>query len=149
MAVSGLLAQYLAIKSQLSYYEMECTKWNDLSTATSKKLSEQENQESKYNDASGKVDDVWGDSSSSLIYKGVTYWNKGFHTMSQSMAASHYAHAKVPKFDSDKLEEYAALDMEYSTMSAMYDTLIEKLQAEEQSLKELISKEAQDTHMIQ
>ena len=149
MAVSGLLAQYLALQSQISYVEMENTKWNDLATATSKKLSEQENQQSKWEDASGKVDDVWGDSSSSLIYKGVTYWNKGVHTMSQSMAASHYAHAKVPKFDSDKLEELSALDIEYSTMASSLDTLLTELDAQRDSLKERIAKEAGDTHMIQ
>lgn len=149
MAVSGLLAQYLAIKAQISYYEMESTKWNDLATATSEKLSEQENYQSKWEDNSGKVDDVWGDESSSLIYKGVTYWNKGTATMSQTMAATHYADAKVPKFDSDKLEEYAALDMEYSTMAGTLDTLLTELNAQADALKEAITKEAGDTHMLQ
>ena len=103
----------------------------------------------KWEDASGKVDDVWGQESSSLIYKGVTYWNKGYHTMSQSQAATMYANAKVPKFDSDKLDEYTDLDMEYSTMVAMYDTLVEELQAMADGTKEQLSTEAQDTHLIQ
>ena len=149
MATAGLLAQYMSIKSQLSYYELQDTRWNDLATAMSKKLSEQESAQGKWEDASGKVDDVWGQESSSLIYKGVTYWNKGYHTMSQSQAATMYANAKVPKFDSDKLDEYTDLDMEYSTMVAMYDTLLEELQAMADGTKEQLSTEAQDTHLIQ
>lgn len=149
MAVSGLLAQYLALKAQQTYYEAEQMKWNDLATSMSKKLGEQENLEDKWHDNSEKVDDVWGNESSSLIYKGVTYWNKGYSTMSQTMAATLYANAKVPKYDEDKLQQYCDLDMEYSTMVAMYDTLIEENGSILEGLKAQISKEAQDTHMLQ
>ena len=56
--------------------------------------------------------------------------------------------AKVPKFDPDLLDEYTELDMEYSTMVNMYDTLQDELQAQADSLKETIGTEAQDTHML-
>ena len=43
MAVAGLLAQYLAIKNQITECEQQKIRWDNMQTAMSKKLSEQEN----------------------------------------------------------------------------------------------------------
>ena len=59
-----------------------------------------------------------------------------------------YCLPAVPKFDSELLEEYTELDMEYSTMQSMYDTLCTELEAQEQSLKDRLGTEAQDTHLL-
>lgn len=72
----------------------------------------------------------------------------GGHKYSRELACSLYANAKVPKFDPDLLDEYTELDMEYSTMVNMYDTLQDELQAQADGLKETIGTEAQDTHML-
>ena len=37
MAVAGLLAQYMAVKNQLSYCQLQETSWNEIGTAMSKK----------------------------------------------------------------------------------------------------------------
>ena len=157
MAVAGLLAQYMSIKSQLSYVELQDTRWNDLATAMSKKLSEQENYQSKWEDNSGKVDDVWDRESTTFTYKGETYWDGGKYQTAGSdrsqkykreEACTKYAFAKVPKYNPDKLDEYTDLDMEYSTMVAMYDTLLEELQAQADGIKTQLSTEAQDNHML-
>ncbi|GEM_PF-1986658 len=153
MAVSGLLAQYLSIQSQLTYYETQQTRWNDMSTAMSKKLSAQENQETKWESASGTVEDKWSDSNGNLSFKGETFLvsGKGYASYAnKNMAeiATTYANKKVSKYDPDLLEEYSALDIEYSTMSNMYDTLITKLESEKDALKQQLGTEAQDTHML-
>ena len=131
MAVAGLLAQYMSIKAQISYCELQDTRWED---------------------ASGKVDDCWDNESTTLTYKGVTYWDGKYgpnaQKYPQTLAATKYANAKVPKFDKEKLDEYTDLDMEYSTMVAMYDTLLDELNAQAEGVKSQTSTESQDNHMI-
>lgn len=154
MAVAGLLAQYLSVKSQLSYNQLQETRWNDLATAMSKKLSNQENYQSKWDDSSGKLYDAWGENST-FVAGGTTFYDGGVDAQksgnkygSKALVASLYADAKVPKYDPDKLDEYTDLDMEYETMQNMYDTLCTELEAQAESLKEQIGTEAQDTHML-
>lgn len=153
MAVAGLLAQYMSIKAQISYYELQDTRWNNLATAMSKKLSEQENLQEKWESSSEKVEETWGNTSATITYKGETYWDGKMgirgQTYEKTVACTKFADAKVPKYDSEKLDEYADLDMEYSTMVAMYDTLLEELQAMQEGTKTQLSTEAQDTHLIQ
>lgn len=122
----------------------------DLQEANSKQLKEQETAEDKWTSASDKVEEVWDDPSSSLIYKNVTYWNKGSHPSfsNKYSAATAYANAKVPKFNKDKLEEYTDLDMEFSTMVNMYETLLTELDAEKESTKSRLESSASDTHII-
>lgn len=149
MAVAGLLAQYMAVKNQLSYCQLQDTRWNDLATAMSKKLSQQENYQSKWDDSSAAFYDSWDDTKE-FKANGTVFQNSsgGGHKYSRELACSLYANAKVPKFDPDLLDEYTELDMEYSTMVNMYDTLQDELQAQADGLKETIGTEAQDTHML-
>lgn len=149
MAVSGLLAQYLAVKNQLNYNQLQQTRWNNMATAMSKKLSSQSSLEEKWQSSSEACYDSWGQSKA-FQAKGTVFQDStgGGHKYSQQLAASLYANAAVPKFDSDLLEEYTELDMEYSTMQSMYDTLCTELEAQEGSLKEQLGTEAQDTHLL-
>lgn len=150
MAVAGLLAQYMAVKNQLSYNQLQETRWNDLATAMSKKLSEQENYQSKWDDSSAALYDSWGETKEFKAGGTVFQDSSGYSSVGTDKArvCELYASAKVPKFDPDKLDEYTDLDMEYSTMVSMYDTLCTELEAQSESLKETIGTEAQDTHML-
>lgn len=150
MAVSGLLAQYMAVKNQLNYNQAQQTRWNNMATAMSKKLSSQESLEEKWQSSSETCYDSWGQTKE-FQAKGTVFQDKEGNNVchqSRSIAASLYADAAVPKFDSDLLEEYTDLDMEYSTMQSMYDTLCTELEAQEQSLKDRLGTEAQDTHLL-
>lgn len=153
MAVTGLLAQYLAVKNQLSYYELQDTRWNDLATAMSKKLSEQENYQEKWDDASMSMYEGYTDTTQ-FKAGGTTFQDKSgslqgtFRNLPRTQIATLYASAKVPKFNAELLEEYSDLDIEYSTMVSMYDTLIEELQAQADGLKDKVGTEAQDTHIL-
>ena len=62
MAVSGLLAQYMAVKNQLNYNQAQQTRWNNMATAMSKKLSSQESLEEKWQSSSEACYDSWGPS---------------------------------------------------------------------------------------
>jgi len=151
MAVAGLLAQYMAVKNQLSYNQLQDTRWNDLATAMSKKLSQQTGYQEKWDSSSGSLYDAWGNDSKEFVADGTTFISSGGVTnsrWSRDLAASLYACAKVPKYDPELLDEYTDLDMEYSTMVDMYDTLCTELQSQADSLKETLGTEAQDTHML-
>ena len=74
MAVAGLLAQYMAVKNQLSYCQLQDTRWNDLATAMSKKLSQQENYQSKWDDSSAAFYDSWDDTKE---FKANGIWSDG------------------------------------------------------------------------
>lgn len=158
MAVAGLLAQYMSIKQQLSYVELQDTRYNNLATAMSKKLSEQTKAEEKWESSSSSGSEGWEDPGKSVVLNGTTIKTSGASgagacasdwKIDQAAFARKFASRKVTKYDPDKLEEYADLDMEYSTMVAMYDTLKEELTAQADALKEQLSTEAQDTHLIQ
>ena len=158
MAVAGLLAQYMSINSQLSYVELQDTRWNNLATAMSKKLSEQQKLEEKWEGSSSSGSEAWEEEGKSLVLGGETIKSSGakgsracrgtWNGYNQGRFAQVFASKKVPKYDPDKLEEYADLDMEYSTMVAMYDTLKEELTAQRDGLKDTLSTEAQDTHLL-
>ena len=157
MAVAGLLAQYMSIKAQLSYVELQDTKWNNMATAMSKKLKEQEALGEKWESQSDTASKAWEESGSSLVLNGDTIKSSGYSMgggikqgwgNNQAVFARSWADAKIPKYDPDKLDEYCDLDMEYSTMVAMYDTLKEELTAQADGLKETLGTEAQDTHLL-
>lgn len=153
MAVSGLLAQYMAVKNQLNYNHMQQTRWNNMATAMSKKLSEQTSLEEKWESKSEDAYDAAPKTDKELSAGGTIFktkessYNSGRYGKKEQMA-SLYANAAVPKFDSDLLEEYTDLDMEYTTMQNMYDALCTELEAQEGALKEQVGKEAQDTHLL-
>ena len=152
MAVSGLLAQYLSVKNELAYCQLQLTRYNDLQTAASKKLSNQENYQSKWEDSSMALYDSWSQSKEFKAGGQIFQYADGRpgpgFIGKQEEAASSYACKKVPKFDEEKLDEYTELDMDYSTMVSTYDTLCTQLETQAEALKEQIGTEAQDTHML-
>ena len=55
---------------------------------------------------------------------------------------------KVPQYDPDKLEEYAELDIQYDMMQGMYETLLEQLNTQAESLKSTLGNATKDTGML-
>ena len=149
MAVAGLLAQYMALKNQQTYCELQDTRWNDLATTMSEKLSQQTSYQEKWEDSSCAIYDDWGESKY-YTASGETFYEPSLSqkTDYRELSCSLYANAKVPKYDPDKLDEYTDLDMEYDTMVSMYDTLIDELSAQTEALKEQLATDAADTGMI-
>lgn len=164
MAVAGLLAQYMSVKNQLTYCEQQKTRWDNLATAMTKKLSEQEKGEEKWNSQYDSAESACNDTTElklngNVVLKkedsGYGGWKPsrvanrcGLNTSSKEAFASSFASKKVPKYDPALLEEYTDLDMEYETMSAMYETLVTELEAQRDGLKERVSADAQDTHIL-
>ncbi len=144
--VSALLAQYLSVKSQVSYNQLQSTLWADKHEAMSAKLSKQTKAEEQWCDASDTCEDKVLNGEE-VKYKGQTINTKGCSTGASSKAYK-YAELKVPNYDPDKLEEYAELDMQYDLMQTTYDTLLEQLQSQEESLKTTLGNATKDTGML-
>ena len=148
--VSALLAQYLSVKSQVSYYQLQETKWAGLHESMSAKLSKQTNAETKWESSSGAAEDACFDESKDVKAKGTTLKAKDTSLSSaraQKVAVS-YANLMVPTYDPEKLEEYAELDMQYDLMQSTYDTLLEQLNAQAESLKTTLGNATKDTGML-
>src|SRR5574344_399977 len=152
MDVSALLAQYLSVKAQINYDQLQDTKWADLHKSMSGKLATQTKAEGKWETASDNADQSCGDSDKSLTYKGAVYKNKGTAVASADkiqQICTSYANAVAKTYDPDKLEEYAQLDTEYDMMQSMYDSLLEQLNSQSDSLKSTLGNATKDTGALE
>ena len=147
MDVSALLAQYLSVKEQINYYQLEETKWANLHENMAQKLSRQTSAAGKWESSSDAAEEACGDESKEVKgfkSKGVEITNS---KQVQRIAIS-YANSKVPHYDPEKLDEYAALDINYDMMQSTYDTLISELDAQLESLKSQLGNATKDTGML-
>ena len=150
--VSALLAQYLSVKSQINYYQLEETKWAGLHEQMSAKLSKQTKAEDKWNSASDTAEDNCYKESQAVAYKGTTLKRKTDPEIKNAVQvqriATSYANLIAPTYDPLKLEEYAELDMEYDLMQSTYETLLEQLNAQAEQLKSTLGNATKDTGML-
>lgn len=151
--VSALLAQYLSVKSQIGIYQLEQTKWANLHENMSAKLSKQTSAEGKWESSSDAAEEACTDSTKEIKAKGTVLKPKGEgteinSTKQQQNIATSYANLKVPQYDPTKLEEYSELDIEYDMMQSTYETLLEQLNAQAETLKSTLSEATKDTGML-
>lgn len=146
--VSALLAQYLSVKSQVSYNQLQSTLWADKHSAMSAKLSKQTKAEEQWISASDNVIDNNGQKDIKVGSQLFCSKDREFGSAQLEANAIKYADLKVPEYDPTKLEEYAELDMQYDLMQSTYDTLLEQLQSQEESLKTTLGNATKDTGML-
>lgn len=149
--VSALLAQYLSVKSQINYYQLEETKWAGLHEQMAAKLSKQTKAEEKWNSASGTAEDACYDESKELKVKATPLKSKGVeikNAVQVQRIATSYANLVASNYDPLKLEEYAELDMEYDLMQTTYETLLDELNAQAEQLKSQLGNATKDTGML-
>ena len=147
---SALLAQYLSVKSQIGYYQLEETKWANLHENMAAKLSRQTTAEGKWESSSDAAEEACNDDSKEVKLGNKVLKAKGDTKSSKDIQkiAISYANSKVPQYDPTKLEEYAALDIEYDMMQSTYDTLLDELNAQADSLKTQLGNAAKDTGIL-
>lgn len=149
--VSALLAQYLSVKSQVSYNQLQSTLWADKHEAMSAKLSQQTKAEEQWTEAYDTAEEKALNGEEVKKPGGGTLLPKNDNGVSGSKAtqiAYQYAELKVPNYDPDKLEEYAELDMQYDLMQTTYSTLLEQLEGQAESLKTTLGNATKDTGML-
>lgn len=152
--VSALLAQYLSVKSQINYNQLQETKWAGLHEQMAAKLSKQTTAESKWESSSMDANDKLTSSGQKFEYSGngvkisKSDSDRAWTDAKAQASAEAYAYAKVKNYDPNKLDEYAELDIQYDTMQATYETLLESLNAQAESLKSTLSNATKDTGML-
>jgi len=134
------LGSLLCTNADLNYYTQQLTYWSNKYEANAAKLGEQVKYEEKWEDA---FDDAIGNTKQLKAGDVVV----GEDNQCENLA-DRYAHAKVKHYDKDLSLEFADLDIEYDTMKTMFETIIEIERAQQQSEKELVSKNAAETGLI-
>ena len=147
MNTQAILAQYESVIAQRNQAEWESTHWANLHENMAQKLSRQTSAAGKWESSSDAAEEACGDESKEVKgfkSKGVEITNS---KQVQRIAIS-YANSKVPQYSPEKLDEYAALDINYDMMQATYDTLIQELDAQAETLKSQLGNATKDTGML-
>lgn len=147
MAITGTsLGHLLTTQADYNYYVQQQMYWQDKYEANSAKLSDQVKLETKWEKA---YDDAYdNEKDDDKVMKAGKFSCTAGRLRGNEALSDAYAHAKVEAYDEEKSLELADLDIEYDTMKTMYDTLLQELQAEKESEKQLVSTCAQDTGLL-
>lgn len=142
MATAASLLTLLNTNADINYYTQQLTYWSNLYEGNQAKLSKQV-----------KAEEKWMDSYDDALYaekdikmNGSVYIEEG--ASYQSAKASVYADHKVKEYNRELSESLADLDIEYDTMKTMYDAMLQSLNAQKESEKQLVTSNAQDTHLL-
>ena len=151
MATSAILLQLLAVKEQINYYtaqQMFYTNKYNSNHKTYTELSKRvEGWETKHDDVEGL------ENGKKKTINGVEYTNEQACCAATSFiyhvdCSSESAAEEYYQDDLDEQVELEYLDMEYDAQKTLFDTMLETLQADEENLKQQLSEEAQDTHLL-
>jgi len=143
MSTAASLASLLQHKSDLNYYVQQLTWYTNKSEATSAKVARYEKYETEWEKEYDKARD--GSRSSKITINGVEY-DKECDV--GDALAEQYAYEKVQQRDEAILLELTEEDNEYESQKTMLDTLCEELRADIDSEKQLVSNNAQNTHLL-
>ncbi|MBE7703939.1 MAG: hypothetical protein E7Z89_07815 [Cyanobacteria bacterium SIG28] len=144
MSSSALELHLLNITSKLNAYTLESMCMSDDQEANQKKLSKQVKYEEAWNKEYDKALDE--DKSSDLVMCGKTFIAK--KTAGTELQAEQWAIYKVAEYDAELSLELADLDMDYDSTITMINTLMEKLNADKESVKQQLATEVSDTHEL-
>ena len=140
MSTAASLASLLQHKSDLNYYTQQeiwyANKHTDMSAKVARYAKYEENWEKAYDEC------MYAEEGKEKKINGRTY------ASGNEAAAEEYAYAKVQQRDEEVYLELTDQDMRYEEMQTMYDELCEELRAEIDSEKQLVSNNAQNTHLL-
>ena len=142
---AALLATLLTTNADINYYTQQQIYWSNLYEANAAKLAEQTKYETQWEKASDSAMNNTKELTAS--HNGVTVHVNKENTVVEKAEA--YADVKVYQYDEELKLELADLDIEYDTMKTMYETILEKLRADQEGEKQATSTSAQDTGLLQ
>ena len=137
---AALLGKLLNTNADINYYTQQQIFWSNKYEANSAKLAKQ----TKYETAWESAFDSAMDNTRELT-AGKIKVSKG--NQNEAIAEA-YAHAKVDEYNEELSLELADLDIEYDTMQAMYNTLLEKMRKQQETESSATSTAAQDTGLL-
>jgi len=142
---SAILAQLLAIKTQENIYSMDSIRWNAKYNANAERMSDQQGYQDKWET---KYDSAYTAGADETLKAGGQKWS-GSRTSGNAAQSRLFANKCVPKYDSDACAHYEALDIQYDTIKSTYDTMLEELGAQKESLQSKLSEAAKDKGLIE
>ena len=142
---SAILAQLLAVKTQENIYTMDSIRWNAKYDANAERMSDQQGYQDKWEQ---KYDSAYSASDEQTLKAGGRSYS-GSVLGGNAARSRAFANACVPKYDSDACAHYEALDIQYDTIKSTYETMLEELKAEKESLQSKLSEAAKDTGLIE
>lgn len=147
MANTAASLDYLLdINASINYYTQQQIFWSRKYEANHEILAQQEKYFAAYEKA---VDNANDESRSSDLKMGERVFIAKNTAAATQEIAEQWGHYKAPKYDEAYSEELAELDIEYDTMKTTFDTMLEKLRADQESAKEQTSTAARDTGLLQ
>ena len=132
---AALLANYLSTGADINFFTQQSVYWTNKQEANARKLERHQKYEAKWENAFDSALD--NKSELKATGSGMTVFVSVSNT--QESVADDYAHAKVEEYDYEMLLECQELDVEYSTMVEMYNSMLEMLRAQEESEKAALS----------
>ena len=131
------MSQLLTLTQERNFYQMQQIYWSNEHTAMTAKVKQHQNYETKWTKA---YDEIMNRTDDKTEVKGYTVGVK-----SQAIA---YADSVCKEYDEETLLELSNLEVEYESMQAMYETLLEETNARIDQQKELVKTNATDTGLI-
>lgn len=139
------LGTLLCTNSQIEEITRLQIHYSNLYTKNSEKLQAQVKYEEKWESEYDKAGD--GQRSTALKMDNEVYLDK--EVAGEEWQCEEWANYKVSEYDEELSLELSDLDVEYETMKDMYDTLLQELNAQKDSEKQLVSSSAQDTGLLE
>ena len=137
---AALLGKLLNTNADINYYTQQQIFWSNKYEANSAKLAKQTKYETAWESAFDSAMDNTRELSAGKIKVSKGNQNEAI--------AEAYAHAKVDEYNEELSLELADLDIEYDTMQAMYNTLLEKMRKQQETESSATSTAAQDTGLL-
>ena len=139
-ATAALLGTLLSKNADRTYYIQQQIFWANKYEANAAKLGEQQSLEEKYWDAYDKC--YYAEDEKEVKIGSQVFANNC------ECSAIEYANLKVKNFNKELLDELMELDIQYGIMKDMYETQLEALNAERESLESATSRAAQETGLL-
>ena len=139
--VAALLANHLSTGADINFFTQQSVYWSNKQEANARKLERHVKYEERWNQA---YDQAIDEPKKALEWKGVVVPSGN----TDEGIAHDYAEAKVEEYDYETLLECQELDVEYTTMVEMYNSMLELLKAQQETEKAALSEAAQNTGII-
>lgn len=137
------MSQLLTLTQERNFYQMQQIYWSNEHTAMTAKVKQHEKYEKSWNNAYDKIANP-----NNTDDNGKVKVNGKEYTAGDLAAAEAYADSVCKEYDEETLLELSNLEVEYESMQAMYETLLEETNARIDQQKELVKTNATDTGLI-
>jgi len=145
--VAALLANHLSTTADINFFTQQSIYWTNKQEGNVRKLERQQKYEAKWEKAYDEVMDYNKEDKDFKTATGEVV-KASINDTERYDIADRHAHAKVGEYDEELLLECQELDVEYSTMVEMYNSMLELLKAQQETEKGALSEAAQNTGII-